>query len=327
MRILIVKVSSLGDVIQTIPVLRDIRIARPEAVVDWVVEEAIAPLLGSAVGGVGHIIPIAQRRWRKSYFSKKTRSEIALFYETFRCRTYDFVIDFQGLVKSAVIARLAQRSPNGEIVTYANASEQCSYEWPVRYMATRTVAVPWRLHITERYRLLAAGALRYSLSGPPIYDLKIPVGGQGNEVMFVHGTTRPDNEWPQSFWTELGLRLAAQGLRICIPHSNRSELDLALRLVDAIGPAARLLPKMSLGEIPICMAVCGAVIGVDSGLSHLAVALDMPHIQIFSQPRIFRAGPVGRPHQVAVGGDRPPTVDEVWCAWLQVMAVRPLNFS
>ncbi|MFM2119483.1 MAG: hypothetical protein RL722_951, partial [Pseudomonadota bacterium] len=295
--------------------------ARPEAVIDWVVEEAFAPLLASAVEGLARVIPIAQRRWRKSRLAAATRAERAAFRSRLREEAYDLVIDFQGLIKSALVARAARLAPGGERVTYANASEACGYEWPVRYLAHRTVPMPWRLHIVERYRRLAAGALAYPLEGVPVYALRLPRGGQGRELMFVHGTTRLDNEWPEADWIELGRRLIAQGWTICLPQAGEREASFAARVAAALGPAAQVLPRMSLGEMPARMARCGGVIGVDSGLSHLAVALDLPHVQLFSQPRVFRAGPTGRPHQLPVGGERAPTVDEVWAAWCQVQTL------
>jgi heptosyltransferase-1 len=66
------------------------------------------------------------------------------------------------------------------------------------------------------------------------------------------------------------------------------------------------------------MAASDGVIGVDSGLSHMAVSLDLPHVQLFSQPRAWRAGPKDCNHQLAVGGHQAPTVDEVWHAWQTV---------
>src|SRR5690606_4987885 len=108
------------------------------------------------------------------------------------------------------------------------------------------------------------------------------------------------------------------GLRVCVPHAGEAERLRAAQIVEALGSGALLLPAMSLAELPQRMAACGGVIGVDSGLSHLAVALDLPHVQLFSQPRAWRAGPVGREHQRAVGGERAPTVDEVWDAWQAV---------
>lgn len=323
MRILIVKLSSLGDVIQTIPALHDLRAADAGAVVDWVVEEAFAPLLAANVDGLARVLPIAQRRWRKNRFDAQVRAERSAFVQRLREQRYDAVIDFQGLVKSALVARSARLAPAGHRYTYGNASEACGYEWPVRYLLDHPVPMPRRVHAVQRYRLLAAAVQGREVSGPPVYDMRCRIDRGSRDIMFAHGTTRADNEWPLDGWIAIGRRLLDAGLRVCVPHAGEAERLRAAQIVDALGSGALLLPAMSLADLPQRMAACGGVIGVDSGLSHLAVALGLPHVQLFSQPRAWRAGPVGREYQRAVGGERAPTVDEVWDAWQAVWACRP----
>ena len=323
MRVLIVKLSSFGDVVQMLPALHDMRQFLPQATFDWVVEEAFAPLLQAHVPRLGRVIPLAQRRWRKTPFSANVRAEKAAFTQNLRTEAYDVVIDFQGLVKSAFVALKARLTPGGWRATYANGSEDCGYEWPVRYMVQRPQPMPPRIHSLQRYRRLAALTLGY----PPrvdgiVYDeLQVtPVQPDGS-VMLVHGTTRVENEWPLTHWVLVGQRLVAQGLRVSVPQANTYEEKFALDLCQAIGPQARVLPRMGLAALAAHMAGCVGVVGVDSGLSHLAVALNLPHVQIFSQPRIWRAGPLGSQHQVAVGGAKAPDVDTVWQAWQAVWSL------
>ncbi|MFZ4285746.1 lipopolysaccharide heptosyltransferase I [Variovorax sp. HJSM1_2] len=320
MRLLIVKLSSLGDVIQTLPALHDMRKARPEATFDWVVEEAFAPLLQATVPGLARVIPVAQRRWRKTPFSAAVRAERARFSELLASEAYDAVIDFQGLIKSAVIARRAKLAPGGWRATYGNGSEDCGWEWPVRFMVQKPQPMPPRIHSLQRYRRLAALALGYAPREDGIcYDeLSVKPEHPDHSVMLVHGTTRADNEWPLARWAETGRLLASQGYTLSVPQANTTEAEFARQLCDAIGPSAKVLPRMGLPALAQHMAGCVGVIGVDSGLSHLAVALNLPHVQIFSQPRIWRAGPLGSPYQVAVGGAVAPEVDTVWQAWQSV---------
>lgn len=323
MRLLIVKLSSLGDVIQTLPALHDMRQARPDASFDWVVEEGFAPLLQATVPGLARIVPVAQRRWRKTPFSPAVRAERARFVQTLQAEAYDAVIDFQGLIKSALVARRARLAPGGWRATFGNASEDCGYEWPVRYMVDQPQPMPPRIHAVQRYRRLAALALGYEPREDGIcYDeVRVePVDADGS-VMLVHGTTRADNEWPLAQWAELGRRLVATGLPVSVPQASPTEAEFARQLCAAIGPGANVLPRMGLPALAARMAGCVGVIGVDSGLSHLAVALDLPHVQIFSQPRIWRAGPLGINYQVAVGGARAPEVDTVWQAWQSVWRI------
>jgi len=326
MRVLIVKLSSLGDVVQTMPVVRDIRQAFPQAQIDWVVEEAFAPLV-QEVSGVRRVLPIAQRRWRKSWFAAPTRRERAAFAKLLQEQAYDAVIDFQGLIKSALVARSARLAPGGFRATYANASEACAYEWPVRWLLERLLPMPRRIHAVARYRLLAAQALGYAIDGPNSYPLAPlaldAVADERYGVVLAHGTTRVDNEWPEGDWIALGQQLIAQGHTVELPQVGALELARVNRIAQALGPQARVWPALSLAQVAQRLAASRGVVGVDSGLSHLAVALDLPHVQIFSQPRAWRAGPVGCAHQVAVGGDAAPSVSVVWAAWLAVGAAYP----
>lgn len=320
MRLLIVKLSSLGDVIQTLPALHDMRQARPGATFDWVVEEAFAPLLQATVPGLARVIPIAQRRWRKTPFSETVRAERARFSQLLQSEAYDAVIDFQGLIKSAVIARRAKLAPGGWRATYGNGSEDCGWEWPVRFMVQKPQPMPPRIHSLQRYRRLAALALGYAPREDGIcYDeLSVQPSNPDHSVMLVHGTTRADNEWPLASWAEIGRNLVSQGHPVSVPQASATEAEFARQLCEAIGPGATVLPRMGLPALAQQMAGCVGVIGVDSGLSHMAVALNLPHVQIFSQPRIWRAGPLGSPYQVAVGGAQAPEVDTVWEAWQSV---------
>jgi heptosyltransferase-1 len=314
MHILIVKLSSLGDVIQTIPVVHDLLQQFPDARIDWVVEEAFAPLLGR-VQGLRRVLPIAQRRWRKSRWSANTRAQRATFDAQLKAQSYDAVIDFQGLLKSALVARAARLAPGGFSATYGNASDACGYEWPVRLLLQRALPMPQRIHAVSRYRLLAGLALGYEPDGAPRYPLATPPMPQQKSVVLAHGTTRADNEWPEADWLALARRLNFSGLRVALPHANALELARVTRLADALNGQADIWPRMELPQVLDQMAQSAGVIGVDSGLSHLAVALDLPHVQIFSQPRAWRAGPVGRTHQVAVGGAQAPDAATVWRAW------------
>jgi heptosyltransferase-1 len=317
MQVLIVKLSSLGDVVQTMPVVHDVQQRFPGAAIDWVVEEAFAPLV-ARVSGVRRVLPIAERRWRKSRWQAATRREQAAFYAGLRREAYDAVIDLQGLIKSALVARRAQRAPGGFSATYGNASDACSYEWPVRYLLQRALPMPKRIHAVARYRLLAARALGFESQGAPVYGLQVSPCAPRRSVVLTHGTTRADNEWPEDRWVALAERLVQHGFRIGLPHSNDTELALVARIANRLQGHADVWPRMALAQVLDAMAASSGVIGVDSGLSHMAVALNLPHVQIFSQARAWRAGPVGQPHQVAVGGDGAPDVDTVWAAWQTV---------
>ena len=323
LQLLIVKLSSLGDVVQTAAVVQDVLRRFPDAQIDWVVEEAFAPLV-ALVGGVRRVIPIGQRRWRKSRWSAATRRARAAFVQDLQAQTYDVVLDFQGLIKSALVARQARLRPGGFSASFANGSDACSYEWPVRWLLRRSFPMPQRIHAVARYRLLAALALGYTTDDAArVRWLLAPVAAPHKTIVFAHGTTRADNEWSPANWLALGQQLIAQGFALALPQSNDAEQARAQALVQAWGPQASVWPRESLADVTRRMAACAGVIGVDSGLSHIAVALGLPHVQIFSQDRAWRAGPVGLAHQLAVGGRLTPDVAAVQQAWESVWAARP----
>ena len=315
MRILLVKLSSLGDVVQTLPVIHDIRSHVPGAKIDWVVEEGFVPLVQQAAG-LERVIPVALRRWRRSLWSGHTGRERREARAQLRAQAYDAVIDFQGLIKSAAVARQARLAPGGFTATYGNGSDLCGYEWPVRFLLQKTPPMPRRIHAVARYRLLAAQALGYPApEGPPVYPWTRHAPAQPPQVMLAHGTTRADNEWPARDWIALGRALAADGFELLIPHASERELAFAEGLAQGIGAGARVLPRMSLPALLEVMRACSGLVGVDTGVAHMGVALDLPVVEIFSQPRSLRAGPVGRAHQCSVGGERAPTADEAISAW------------
>ena len=324
MRVLVVKLSSLGDVIQTLPVLHDILARYPQAQIDWVVEEAFADLLRT-VPAISRVIPIAQRRWRRAPWSLEARRGWSAFWADLHTQPYDVVIDFQGLIKSARVARRARLTPGGYSITYANASDWCAFEWPVRYMLKRSAPMEKTIHAVARYRSLAARAWGQNpdsvLAHAPVYPWPVARASHPRCIVLSHGTTRADNAWPMAQWLVLAQCLVAEGWTVALPQANDSEAQWAAQLQSAIGDACVVWPRMGLADLRQCMAESGGVIGVDSGLAHLAVALDLPTVIIFSQPRVARAGPIGRAHQTAVGGDTPPEPPVVWAAWQSVALV------
>ena len=316
MRILIVKLSSLGDVVHTMPVVHDIRAANPGAQIDWVVEPGFAPLV-RRVDGVGEVIECALRRWSRSWWTSATRGEWRAFRTRLQREHYDAVLDLQGLTKSAVIARLARGVSYG----LANRTEGASHEPPARWLVDHAIRVEPRIHALDRARVLASRALGYPLQGAPVFGLHSVQAHRTRTVVLVHGTSRDDKLWPEAHWIALGRRLTGQGWRLALPHAGASELERAQRLQAALGDAAEVWPLMGLDALVDRMGATGGVIGVDSGLSHIAVALDLPHVQLYNFATAWRTGPQaehGHAHQVSVQAQPTPSVDAVWAAWTQV---------
>jgi len=304
------------------PVVHDILCAKPGAQIDWVVEPGFAPLV-KRVEGVAEVIECALRRWSKTWWTSATRTEWRGFRARLGRERYDAVLDLQGLTKSAVIARLANLATGGASYGLANRTDGASHEPPARWLVDRAIRIEPRTHALDRSRELAAQALGYTLHGAPVFGLRSAGASHAGEptLVFVHGTSRDDKLWPEDHWIALGRRVLAQGWRIALPHAGAVELERAQRLKAALGEAVDIWPGMSLDALVDRMGVTQGVIGVDSGLSHIAVALDLPHVQLYNFPTAWRTGPQaahGHAHQVSVQAQPTPTVDEVWAAWLQV---------
>jgi heptosyltransferase-1 len=313
---LIVRVSSLGDVVHNMPMVADIRRAFPDANVDWVVEEAYTGLV-RLNRGVRATIPVALRRWRKSLWSAATRAEIGKFQRLLRSEAYDFVFDTQGLLKTSIVMRLARLKPGGKRVGLANATEGSGYEAISRIFHDMSVPVGLHTHAVLRARTVAAAALGYSIAGAPDFNLAPPIETTGlawlPEVpyaVFFHGTARAEKQWPNANWAQVARTVNACGLPIMLPWGSDAEKLSAQQLAAGMQRAA-VLPKLSMMEAAILAQRAALVIGVDTGLTHLAAAYGRPTIELYSDsprwktqgdwsPAIVNLGDIGEPPDIAV---------------------------
>ena len=314
MRVLIVKLSSLGDVVHAMPVVHDIQSVYSNAHIDWVVEPAFAPLV-RRVNGVDEVIECAQRRWRKAWWTPAVRAEWRHFRSQLKAHRYDAVLDLQGLTKSALVAHMA----NGPSFGLANRTEGSGYELPVRWLVDQTIEIEPRIHALDRSRELAARALNYRVGGPPQFGLQAAGTRTARPtIVFVHGSSRADKLWPEECWVDLGKRMLSSGFDVALPRAGAEESARAERLAKALGSRATVWPEMSLDTLVDHMGATQGVIGVDSGLSHVAVALNLPHVQLYNFPTAWRTGPQlshGHRHQVSIERDPTPEVDLVWATW------------
>lgn len=308
MRILIVKTSSLGDVIHNLPVVSDIRRHFPAATVDWCVEENFVaiPRLHPAVR---NIIPVAVRRWRKQLLHATTWRQLAGFRRQLQAEAYDAVIDTQGLFKSALLARQAR----GPVLGYAAASAR---EPLAARFYDRHFAVSRDLHAVVRNRLLAAAALGYAADGEPDYGIEaaataFPWLPHRPYVVFLTATSRDDKLWPEDHWLALGRALNSQGFSAVLPGGNPVERERAARLAAGI-PGAIAAPPMSIPELASLLAGARAAVGVDTGLSHLAVALKVPTVALYTATDPGLTGVLGSGFHCNLGGKgQIPPVDAV----------------
>lgn len=317
LKVLIVKLSSLGDVVHAMPAVMDIQAAFPNAQIDWVVERGFAPLAARCTA-VHRVIPCDIRRWRKALFKAETRAQTRAEWQAFKAdlqqEAYDVILDLQGLTKSALVAWLARKAKGGKRYALANRTDGSGYERPTRWVADVAVPITPHIHAVARGRVLCAQALGYDVPPQLNYGLGQAATQRKPVVALVHGTSRADKEWPLSHWFDLGTRLKQQGFDVALPHGSEAERLRGEAIADML-PGAVVWPRLSLDQLTTEMAQCAGVIGVDSGLSHIAVALDLPHVQIYNFDTAWRTGPEGLTRQRSVVDCPTPSVDAVWDAW------------
>ena len=279
MQVLIVKTSSMGDVLHTLPALTDAMRAIPGIRFDWVVEEGFSQI-PTWHPAVDRVIPVAIRRWRKNWFGSETRQERCDFKRLVQKRTYDVVIDAQGLIKSAaLITRIAKGSKHGQD---AKSAREPFASWFYNHRHD----IDKQQHAVERTRELFAKSLGYDK--PESYgDYAIAArflnhlpADAGQYLVFLHATTRDEKHWPESHWRELIELMAPSGLKIKLPWGAEHERLRALRLAEGF-PHVEVLPKLSLQQVAEVLAGAKGVVSVDTGLSHLTAALDRPNITLF----------------------------------------------
>jgi heptosyltransferase-1 len=307
--ILFIKTSSLGDVIHHMPAVNDARRWCPAAHIAWAVEESFAPLV-RLHPDVDEVIPVAQRRWRGTLLAPRTWSEIGAFISGLRRRSYDQVIDTQGLLlKSAVLARLARGYRHG----YDASSIR---ERGASLLYDVTHRIPRDLHAIARNRELTGAALGYVPSGSIDFGLERErVNGPNPYGILLHGTARAHKEWPQAAWIALREALTARGHSLVIPWGSAAERLRSERIAED-DQKVSIPARRPLDALAHLIAGASFVIGVDTGLLHLAAALAVPALGIFagSEPQLTR--PIGRGPIAIVGGKGlTPSVAEVLAAF------------
>ncbi len=296
-KLLIVKTSSLGDIIHNLPIIADIRTHDPRVEIDWLVEHAFAdiPKLHSVVQNV---ITVDTRRWRKALFKAKTWREIRAFSKRLGLKQYDMVLDTQGLLKSCLMVSKARGIKHGY--------DAKSIREPLAsFFYQQKHSVAKKQHAVARNRALAAKAFGYALpTSAPQYGIEassdFAVSMPSPYVIGFHGTSRDSKLWPTDHWIALGFALNAQGLHLALPWATASEFDRANTIASGL-PNATVLPKYSLAHLASIISQAKAAIGVDTGLSHLSVALNIPTIALYTDTDPMLTG--------VYAGDKTPAIN------------------
>lgn len=292
MRILVIKTSSLGDVVHMLPAVSDAARCCHGLGVDWVVEEEYSAI-PSWHPKVNRVLPVALRRWRSALARRFTWREISTFRARLSRQDYVAVIDSQGLYKSALLASWARGLRWG----YDRKSAR---EPLAAWVYQRTVAVPWDLHAIERNRRLLAAALNYRHEGLPLdYGLiamraQLPRQSDLPQpyVVGLHGTSRPQKEWPLNHWLQLARWLDAQSVSLLLPWGSWAERKRAEHIASEAS-GVHVLPRLDLNALAAVLVHAVTVIGVDTGLMHVAAALGCPGLAFYCATDPLRTGVIG----------------------------------
>jgi lipopolysaccharide heptosyltransferase I len=310
--ILFIKSSSLGDVIHHMPALTEARRQLPDARFAWVVEEAFAPLV-RLHPAVSEVIPVALRRWRQAAYAPSTWTDVARFARALRARRYDAIVDTQGLaLKSAAMARLARGVRHG----YDRDSireQAATWLYDVRHPVARD------LHAIARNRALTGQALGYAPEGAIDFGLDRAVLADRPAHPYgilLHATARPEKQWPEASWVALGSALRARNAALVLPWGTPDERARGERIAAALREAqvnASASERQPLDRMARLIAGASFVVGVDTGLLHLAAALGVPLVAIFVGSEPGLTGPMGAGPIAVVGGkhQRPSVAEGV----------------
>jgi heptosyltransferase-1 len=320
--ILLVKLSSLGDVLHNLPIVWDLRARLPDAHIDWVVEEGYVHLLEPLLSkgdfkGIDRIIPFGLRRWKKNLFKLETWKQFFSFKAQLQAVQYDYVIETQGLLKSALVCALANKSKDAVVAGLANATQYSGYEPIARWFYNHNVQVPTDCHAVDRSRWVMCSALDWPLidrtNVPAFYAesffksfaQKNIAGLNKPYVLCFHSTAREAKRWSNQNWIVLGRALASRGYQVVLPWGNPSEKVDSERLAREI-PGALVPPAFTIEDAFSVIAHAALTIGVDTGLTHLAAVLGKSTIEIYcDSPRwktegywvknIYNVGDIGAP--------------------------------
>lgn len=304
-KILLVKLSSLGDVLHNLPIVWDLRKRLPHAQIDWIVEEGYVHLLeplktSETFKGIDHIIPVAFRRWRKNLLSIRTWREFFAVRRSLQATSYDVLLETQGLLKSALVCALAKKSDHAIVAGLGNATEHSGYEPMARMFYTESVHVPVKCHAIDRSRWVMCSAFDWPLINrndepprfypqafveqlPPLLFEGLKKSDQDAPVPYVvcfHSTARAAKRWPNEHWVELGQELSRQGYQVILPWGSESEMKVSALIASQI-PGAIVPRAFSIEEAYSLVAQAALTIGVDTGLTHLSAVLGKPTVEIY----------------------------------------------
>ena len=318
--VLVVRPSSLGDIVHALSLVSDVEAHAPGTVIDWVAEEAFVPLVGLDPR-IRRVIPLAFRRWRRTAILPRTLGQFRTFVHDLRGQRYGAILDLQEQVKGAIVARLAQGRRHG--------FDRRNIREPLATLLDDEHHVIARdQHFIDKARALAGAALGYAVQGPPRWKLRPPARNvampQGPYAIAFHATSRDDKLWPEDAWRALVAHFAQASFTVLLPWGSEAEQARSLRIAHA-APNAIVPPAQSLPELATLARSAEVVVGVDTGLTHLAAALGTPTVSIFTttDPALAGVARAGVHAEDQGGNGRVPALADVIAATARVLRDAP----
>ena len=299
MRVLIIKLTSMGDLMHAFPALTDAVKHIPDISFDWVVDESFAEV-PKWHASVNKVIPTAHRRWKKNLYQAYKNGGFSQFYHQLNASDYDVVIDLQSNLKSAFVSWLRK----GDVHGYdKNTCREKPAHWAYQYHYT----ISLRQHAIERQRALFSKIFNYA-SPEPLQNFECDYGVDLNAhglpsfalpkkyVVCVHNASWPTKLWPLPAWRELITHIAAQGFSILLPCGSDNEYQRAQEIADGF-PDTMALPKMNLNEMAAIMSNAQAAVCSDTGLAHMAAVASIPAITLYAVTDTLLIGTAGKNQQ------------------------------
>ncbi|HEC74977.1 MAG TPA: lipopolysaccharide heptosyltransferase I [Methylophaga aminisulfidivorans] len=302
MRVLIIKLTSMGDLMHALPALTDAVKAFPDIEFDWVVDKAFADV-PKWHPSVRKVITTSHRHWRQSWLKNVSNGEIGGFYKALNADGYDAVIDMQNNLKSALVSLLRKGPVHG--------LDKYSCREKPAYLAYRhKINVNPNQHAVERMRQILAKALNYPVPETaadygvdlshcqlPLLNFAIPK----RFLMLVHNASWLTKLWPVNHWQSLTLKAVDAGYSVLIPSGNDEEYQRALEIA-AVSDKAYVLPRLSLDNIAAIMQKSDAALCSDTGLAHMAAMMNKPAITLYGSTDTHLIGTHGQHQQHLITG-------------------------
>ena len=302
MKILIIKMSSLGDIIHAFPVVDYIKEFYPEADIDWVVEKPFSELL-RAHPKLNQIFEVQTKKWRTNLFNKNHRKEIGEFVSKLRGDFYDFIIDLQGNIKSGIITSLAKGSQK------VGFGAKTVPEWPNLFVTSHRYNPPFNKNIREDYLFIVQSALK---NFQPILNLAIKLKlsqSQIEELNEIQSEIQSINRLkvmvcPGSNWNNKQLsRESLEGfLKLLEPYLNahlffiwgsQNEKNLVLKIAENFDKCSTVMERLPMPLLQNVMSQMDLIIAMDSLPLHLAGTTSVKTFSVFGASSANKYKPLG----------------------------------